>query len=162
MCRLSPLITVPPSIGLRPASTDVPPSLRPLRSMPIPKPPIDFDVLEKSIYAQGAEEAMLGQIFERIGTKSRYCVEFGASDGLRNSNTARFLLEDNWTGAFIEGSEYRFGRLKNNWEKNDRASLLRAKLTPENIDSILAKGADQYRLAFDRCGWQRLLALESH
>ena len=72
--------------------------------MSIPTPPIDFDVLEKSIYAQGAEEAMLEKIFERIGKESRYCVEFGASDGLRNSNTARFLLEDDWNGAFIEAN----------------------------------------------------------
>ena len=37
--------------------------------MSMSNPPIDFDVLERSIYAQGAEEAMLGQIFERIGTE---------------------------------------------------------------------------------------------
>jgi len=104
--------------------------------MSMSTPPINFDVLEKSIYAQGAEEAMLGQIFERIGTESRYCVEFGASDGLRNSNTARFLLEDDWTGAFIEGSDYRFGRLQDNWASNERAALLQATVTPENIESL--------------------------
>ncbi len=99
-------------------------------------PPIDFDILEKSIYAQGAEEAMLGHIFGRIGTESRYCVEFGASDGLRNSNTARFLLEDDWTGAFIEGSSYRFGRLQENWADSDKAMLLQAKVTPQNIEAL--------------------------
>ena len=57
---------------------------------------IDFDRLSDSIYAQGAEEAMLDHIFERIEPGNRFCVEFGAGDGLRNSNSARLLRESGW------------------------------------------------------------------
>jgi len=104
-----------------------------------PSVPIDFDVLEKSIYAQGAEEAMLQRIFELVEPKSKFCVEFGASDGLRNSNTARFLLEEGWRGAFIEGSDYRFGRLQSNWQDNKSARLHQAIVTPENAEDLFSQ-----------------------
>lgn len=102
-------------------------------------PPIDFDVLEKSVYAQGAEEAMLEQIFARVPPKNKYCLEFGASDGLRNSNTARFLLDKGWQGAFLEGSDYRFGRLESNWRDKSQVELLKAHITPDNVESLFAK-----------------------
>lgn len=100
------------------------------------QPPINFDVLEKSVYAQGAEEAMLDRIFERVAPVSRYCVEFGASDGLRNSNTARLLREEGWEGAFIEGSDYRFGRLESHWAGAEQVKILKATLTPENVEEV--------------------------
>lgn len=99
------------------------------------QPPIDFDVLSKSIYAQGAEEAMLEQIFARIEPRSRTCLEFGASDGLRNSNTARLLRDHGWTGAFIEGSDYRFGRLKENWGEAENVRLLQAVVQPDDVEA---------------------------
>lgn len=104
--------------------------------MPDWQPPIDFDVLSHGIYAQGAEEGMLERIFERIAPRSRACVEFGASDGLRNSNTALLLRERGWRGVLIEGSDYRFGRLQANWGHADHVRLVHAVVQPDTIEAI--------------------------
>lgn len=48
-------------------------------------------------YSQHGETAILRSIFDRIGTRIRYAVEFGAGDGWRHSNI-RGLLEDGWSG----------------------------------------------------------------
>ncbi|MET0618545.1 MAG: hypothetical protein ABWZ54_12255, partial [Luteibacter sp.] len=61
-------------------------------------PPLDLARLAPSLYAQGTEEAILARILSRIEPTDRYCVDIGASDGLRNSNTALLLREQGWAG----------------------------------------------------------------
>lgn len=56
---------------------------------------------ERQVFSQSGEDGILTEIFSRIGTRSRYFVEFGAGDGLEN-NTA-FLLCQGWRGVWIEG-----------------------------------------------------------
>ena len=102
------------------------------------QPPIDFDALEKSIYAQGAEEGMLARIFERIEPATRLCVDIGASDGLRNSNTALLLREHGWNGVLVEGSDYRFGRLREHWGQASNVRLVHAQVRPEDVEATLA------------------------
>ncbi len=107
------------------------------------QPPIDFDALSRSLYAQGTEEAILANIFTRIEPRTRYCVEFGASDGLRNSNTAHLLRgegeDPRWRGAFIEGSDYRFGRLQENWGRASNVRLLQAVVQPHDVEAHFAE-----------------------
>jgi hypothetical protein len=105
------------------------------------QPPIDFDALAKSIYAQGAEEAMLARIFERIEPTTRWLVDIGASDGLRNSNTALLLREQGFHGVLVEGSDYRFGRLREHWGHAPHVRLVHARVQPANVESILAAAA---------------------
>lgn len=115
-------------------------SLLPLGKVPgMVQPPIDFDVLSKSLYAQGAEEAMLEQIFERIAPRHRFCVEFGASDGVRNSNTALLLRERGWRGLLIEGSDYRFAKLRDNYAGSTQARIIQARVQPDNIERLFAE-----------------------
>lgn len=102
-------------------------------------PPIDFSALAKSVYAQGAEEGMLERIFERIEPRTRYCVDIGASDGLRNSNTARLMREAGWRGALYEASEYRFAKLRANWGGAGNATLVHATVLPDNVVPLLAE-----------------------
>ena len=101
-------------------------------------PPIDFSALSQSMFSQGAEDGMIERIFERLPPRRRCCVEFGAGDGLRNSNTARLLRELGWSGVMIEGSDYRFGRLREHHGDNPRVQLLQARLQPDNIEAVFA------------------------
>lgn len=103
------------------------------------QPPIDFDALERSLYAQGAEEAMLERIFERIEPSTRFCVDIGASDGLRNSNTALLLRERGWRGVLIEGSSYRFGRLREHWGGVDGVRIVQAMVRSDDVEARLCE-----------------------
>jgi hypothetical protein len=103
------------------------------------QPPIDVTALSQSIYAQGAEEAMLERVFELIAPRSRYCVEFGAGDGLRNSNTARLVRDRGWRGLMIEASDYRFGRLREHYAEASNVSIVQARVAPETVEEIFAQ-----------------------
>ena len=72
---------------------------------PATQPSINFAALSASVFSQGAEDGMLERIFQRLPPRRRFCVEFGAGDGLRNSNTARLVREEGWQGVMIEGSD---------------------------------------------------------
>lgn len=103
------------------------------------QPPIDVDTLSKGIYSQGAEEAILDRIFEKVPPRRRFCVEFGASDGLRNSNTARLLREEGWSGVLIEGSDYRFGKLRSHYAEAPNVRLVQATLQPDTVERVFAE-----------------------
>lgn len=100
---------------------------------------IDLAALEKSIYAQGAEEAMLARIFERVRPRTRYCVDLGASDGERNSNTALLLKQQGWRGLLVEASDYRFGKLRANYAGAAQAELVHARAQPDTVEALLAE-----------------------
>ncbi len=67
-------------------------------------------------YSQFGEDGIIKKIFEIIGTTSKICVEFGASDGLFCSNTAKLITEDNWKGILIESNSKSFASLKKNMD----------------------------------------------
>lgn len=102
-------------------------------------PPLDLTQLGPSLYAQGSEEAIIGRILERIDPGSRYCVDIGASDGLRNSNTAMLLKEHGWSGTLVEGSAYRFGRLREHYGDAGNVRLLADRVQPSTVDALLTE-----------------------
>jgi hypothetical protein len=103
------------------------------------QPPIDLVTLSKGIYSQGAEEAVLDRIFDLVPPQRRFCCEFGASDGLRNSNTARLIRDQGWSGVLIEGSEYRYGRLEEHYRGRTNVRLVKATVQPDNVERLFAE-----------------------
>lgn len=53
-------------------------------------------------YSQAGEDGMIDFVLSRIGEGERLCVEFGAHDGLTNSNTARLWRDRGWHAVLIE------------------------------------------------------------
>jgi hypothetical protein len=100
-------------------------------------PKLDLSRLVPSLYAQGTEEYILAQILQHIPPTNRYCVDVGASDGLRNSNTALLLREQGWQGTLVEGSRHRFDRLRKNYSEADNVCLLDHRIQPDTADSLL-------------------------
>lgn len=67
----------------------------------------------KNVYSQWGEDGIIEKIFEKIGTDTQTCVEFGAWDGFHLSNTAN-LWTNGWKGILIEGHKRRFRHLVKN------------------------------------------------
>ena len=65
------------------------------------------------VFSQYGEDGILAKIFDLIGTTSRVCIEFGAWDGFRLSNTAN-LWTKGWRGVLIEGERDRCELLREN------------------------------------------------
>lgn len=55
------------------------------------------------VYSQNDEDGIIHEIFNRIGIKNNFFVEFGVQDGLQSNS--HYLLFQGWKGVFIEGSE---------------------------------------------------------
>ncbi|MFP6560907.1 FkbM family methyltransferase [Paraburkholderia sp. B3] len=100
--------------------------------------PIDLSGLAQSLYAQGSEEGILSRVMERIAPAHRFCVDIGASDGLRNSNTALLLRERGWQGLLVEASRYRYEKLEANYGGAQCVRLRHERVQPDTVDQLLA------------------------
>ncbi len=80
---------------------------------------------EERIYSQGGEDGIIREVLKRIGTDSRYAVEFGVEDGTE-CNT-RLLKEAGWEVLQMDG------------RANDPRSIKREFITAENINGLFEK-----------------------
>ncbi len=85
-------------------------------------------------YSQFGEDGIIEHIFEQIGEESRFCVEFGASDGVSCSNTKR-LRDADWSALLIEADFDRYKQLSR--FENSKVNTLHMQVTPTTIDHLL-------------------------
>lgn len=88
----------------------------------------DLSKFERSIYSQNGEDGVIEILFELLGTDSRYCVEFGAVDGLYVSNTLNLRKHKGWTCLLLDGGH-----------ENQAINLQREFVTAENINELFEK-----------------------
>ncbi len=77
-------------------------------------------------YSQDGEQEKLIKIFNRIHTHNKFCVEFGAADGYRCSNTRFFIRDEKWNYIHLDSCP----KNKNIYEEF---------ITAENINMIFEK-----------------------
>jgi len=75
---------------------------------------LPFLAWKKNVHSQSGEDGIIEHIFDQIGIKSGYFVEFGAWDGRHLSNCAK-IADENWRGLFIEGDIERHKVLVHNY-----------------------------------------------
>lgn len=73
-----------------------------------------LDSHKSDINTQFGEDGCIAHIFDRIGIKSRVCVEFGAGDGESCSNTARLWRDQGWRAVLVEPDAERYKDLEAN------------------------------------------------
>src|ERR1700733_8311048 len=64
---------------------------------------INLRSYEKRLISQNGEDGVIEKIFNIIGTKSAYYVEFGAGDGHLCSNTKYLREKHHWKGLLLDG-----------------------------------------------------------
>ena len=95
----------------------------------------------RNVHSQAGEDGMLEAIFEKIGSGRRWCVEFGAWDGVYLSNTRRLIEECGWSGVLIEADAQRCRDLQRVSADTPRVIPVHALVgwTPrDGLDAILA------------------------
>lgn len=80
--------------------------------------------------SQAGEDGILAKLFEIIAIESRWCVEFGAWDGKKYSNTYELIANQGWSGVLIEGSEEKFAELLKTYAGNDKAVCVNGMVLP--------------------------------
>lgn len=88
---------------------------------------IDLSLCETSLYSQNGEDGVLAKIFQLIPPSSKFCVEFGAYDGVTGSNTY-LLRRQGWNALLLD-------RMYEIPEYN----LFKEFITAENINDLFEK-----------------------
>jgi len=107
----------------------------------------------KSIYSTIGNDGIIEEIFKIIGIEKGFFVEFGAWDGIKESNT-RNLFDHGWQGIFIEGDRRRFKKLSKNYKKNERIVCLHKmisynrSLSGEFFDDIMSSFLKNNKIDF--------------
>lgn len=72
---------------------------------------MDLKQFEFNITSQWGEDGVIEEIFKRIQTESKLCIEFGAWDGKHLSNCFNLWNNKAWNCLLIEGDRNRFNAL---------------------------------------------------
>ena len=80
---------------------------------------------DERIHSQFGEDGIIKEILNRIEIKNldKYCVEFGARDGISDSNTYNLIKNHNYKAVLIEGDEKYFKKLCKNFVSDEIIKL---------------------------------------
>jgi hypothetical protein len=97
---------------------------------------------KRNIFSQTGEDGIIEKILEIIPDKDYWCVEFGAWDGIMNSNTRNLIINFGYSAVLIESSKKKFDELKKNYSNTSRVIPLNKFVgfsENDNLDKILEK-----------------------
>jgi hypothetical protein len=80
----------------------------------------------RKVTSQNGEDGVLEKIFELIGAKNKWCVEFGAWDGKGHSNSYNLITNHGWSSVQIEGNARRFAELLKTHGENKNVHCVHA------------------------------------
>lgn len=87
-------------------------------------------------YSQFGEDGIVSAVFDRIGTRNRWCFEVGAHDGNYLSNTKQFR-DQGWSAVLIETDPRLFADLRK--LASDTVHCVHRHIVPGDLDRILAQ-----------------------
>lgn len=129
-----------------------------------------FVKYKKNITSQWGEDGIIEEIFNRIGDGSKFCIEFGAWDGIEFSNTWNLWNNRGWGALLIESNTDRTNKLKEKISLFPEVVAYNAFVTStgeDSLDAIIEKVYESPRnidlLSIDIDGndyyiWQNLSA----
>jgi len=90
----------------------------------------------KNVNSQGGEDGIIEKALEVIGDSNRWCVEFGAWDGMHLSNTYNLIKNRGYSAVLIEGNSKRFRELLKNFRGNSKVNPINAFVGFEESDGL--------------------------
>jgi len=121
-----------------------------------------LNTYRSNVYSQNGEDGVLTEILQRLEIRTGVFVEFGAWDGKHLSNTY-YLLEQGWSGVYIEGDKKKYQELVHNMEGfSAHVELVNAYVEPtgrHTLDNVLAstrirREFEVLSIDVDSCDWQ--------
>jgi hypothetical protein len=100
--------------------------------------PPDLTAHELRVFSQNGEDGVLAELLRRTGTAPGFFVEFGAEDG-SEGNTVFLATVLGWAGVYLEADAAAFAALEHRHRGNTRVRTMRAAVTAENVDALLAE-----------------------
>jgi hypothetical protein len=90
----------------------------------------------KNYFSQNGEDGILEKALEIIGKTDKWCVEFGAWDGIFHSNTHHLISQKGYSAVLIEGDSEKFKSLKANYANNSKVTQINTFVGFNNTDSL--------------------------
>lgn len=93
-----------------------------------------------NVYSQTGEDGIIAKILEILPKNDKWCVEFGATDGIRDSNTRNLIINKGYSAVLIESKKQRFAQLKRNYAPNMNVVTVNQSVgwrEEDNLDHIL-------------------------
>jgi hypothetical protein len=118
---------------------------------------------EKKVFSQNGEDGIIQEILKRIGSQTRFFVEFGIQDG-QETCCRRLLEQEGWKGLWLEGDPESVSSAQAQFSRFP-VTVLQEFITKENILSIFRRAdvpADLDLLVIDIDGndfwvWEQLI-----
>jgi hypothetical protein len=137
---------------------------------PSPLPPLS--TFARKVHSQSGEDGIIGEILARIGASAsldRWCVEFGALDGVLYSNTCHLIRDQGYRAVLIEGDRKKYQELQRNLPQDEVVKICRF-VTLEGdstLDRILAETEipadfDFLSIDIDGCDYHILDSLQRY
>jgi hypothetical protein len=95
----------------------------------------------RTVHSQSGEDGVISWAFEIIGERSKWCVEFGAWDGVYLSNACNLIRNAGWSAVMIEGDPKRCAEIETNHPDRSKVIALQRMVGFEGddrLDAILA------------------------
>ncbi|MEM5810449.1 MAG: hypothetical protein QXP66_00940 [Candidatus Aenigmatarchaeota archaeon] len=89
-----------------------------------------------NVFSQNGEDGIIEKILDIIPDKNKFCVEFGAWDGVFLSNTRNLILNRGYSAVLIEADKEKFKELKNNYIYNPSVITLNKFVGFNNNDNL--------------------------
>lgn len=96
-----------------------------------------------NIYSQNGEDCIIAECVRRLGIGKGYSVEIGGNDGFYCSNTAA-LLEQGWSGLFVEADWDLYQNCRENWHKNPNVRVRCATVDGQNVNELVDERCDLF------------------
>lgn len=97
-----------------------------------------------NVYSQCGEDGVISEVLKRLAENialDKWCVEFGAWNGVYLSNTCRLIREAGYSAVLIEGDKQRVNELRENFPQNNVYKVFRFVNFdgPNTLDNLLSE-----------------------
>jgi phospholipid N-methyltransferase len=95
----------------------------------------------QNAYSQAGEDGIIIKILEILPENDRWCVEFGAADGIFYSNTRNLIINEGYSAILIEADKGLFKKLQKNYLGNPNVITINQFVgwsDKDNLDQILS------------------------
>lgn len=106
-----------------------------------------------NVHSQNGEDSIIQECVKRLGLTSGFCVEVGSNDGLWLSNT-RLLLENGWSGSFIETEWPLYLKCQANWVHRKDVKCICSKVDGHNVNAFVNDDCDVLSIDTDGADYE--------
>jgi len=93
----------------------------------------------RNVTSENGEDGILDHIFNALGIKQGFCVDIGACDGKKWSNSWNLIANHTWRGLLIEADKEAFAQLQATYKGNGLAQCVHARADSQALEKLLAQ-----------------------